>query len=65
MHEIAQRTGELRVERPAGDEREVVPVGYEGRMIAVLGRDTNLAAPRVPSTLEISYLAVAGGIEVP
>ena len=31
-------------------------------MIAVLGRDTNLAAPRVPSTLEISYLAVAADL---
>ena len=33
-----------------------------GCVIAVLGRDTNLAAPRVPSTLEVSYLAVGADL---
>ncbi len=33
-----------------------------GGVVAVLGRDTNLAAPRVPSTLEVSYLAVAADL---
>jgi two-component system, sensor histidine kinase PdtaS len=44
--------------------REVVPVRVpgEGTVVAVLGRDTNLAAPRVPSTLEVSYLAVAADL---
>jgi two-component sensor histidine kinase len=43
--------------------REVVPVRAPGDgVVAVLGRDTNLAAPRVPSTLEVSYLAVAADL---
>jgi two-component system, sensor histidine kinase PdtaS len=43
--------------------REVVPVRVPGDgVVAVLGRDTNLAAPRVPSTLEVSYLAVAADL---
>ncbi|NMO90745.1 sensor histidine kinase [Actinomycetospora sp. TBRC 11914] len=57
-----RREEQPRWHRGRSIRREVVPVGYEGRVIAVLGRDTNLAAPRVPSTLEISYLAVAGDL---
>jgi two-component sensor histidine kinase len=57
-----RREEQPRWHRGRSIRREVVPVGYEGRMVAVLGRDTNLAAPRVPSTLEISYLAVAGDL---
>jgi two-component system, sensor histidine kinase PdtaS len=57
-----RREEQPRWHRGRSIRREVVPVGFEGRMIAVLGRDTNLAAPRVPSTLEISYLAVAGDL---
>ncbi len=57
-----RREEQPRWHRGRSVRREVVPVGYDGRMIAVLGRDTNLAAPRVPSTLEISYLAVAGDL---
>ncbi|MHA6801073.1 histidine kinase N-terminal domain-containing protein [Bounagaea algeriensis] len=36
--------------------RETIPVRLGDDVIAVLGRDTNLAVPRVPSPLEISYL---------
>ncbi len=37
-------------------------IGEPGRIIAVLGRDTNLAAARVPSQLELSYLQSAGDL---
>ena len=57
-----RREDQPRWHRGRSMRREVVPVGFAGRTIAVLGRDTNLAAPRVPSTLEISYLAVAGDL---
>ncbi|MFC5061226.1 sensor histidine kinase [Actinomycetospora atypica] len=67
-----RREEQPRWHRGRSIRREVVPVGHgpgergDGgggkRVIAVLGRDTNLAAPRVPSTLEISYLAVAGDL---
>jgi two-component sensor histidine kinase len=36
--------------------REVIPVLFDQRAVAVLSRDTNLAVPRVPSSLEIAYL---------
>lgn len=39
--------------------REVVPVRLGERSIAVLGREANLAVPRVPSPLEIAYLGIA------
>ena len=39
--------------------REVVPVRLGERRIAVLGREANLAVPRVPSPLEIAYLGIA------
>jgi two-component sensor histidine kinase len=35
-------------------------VGTDGRVIAVLTRDTNLTAARMPSQLELSYLTSAG-----
>ncbi|MDQ6874531.1 MAG: sensor histidine kinase [Actinomycetota bacterium] len=41
---------------------EAVPVSREGRVIAVVGRDTNLAAARVPSHLELSYLESAAAL---
>jgi two-component sensor histidine kinase len=40
--------------------QEAVPVGTDGRVIAVLTRDTNLTAARMPSQLELSYLTSAG-----
>jgi two-component sensor histidine kinase len=39
--------------------REVVPVRLGEQQIAVLGREANLAVPRVPSPLEIAYLGIA------
>lgn len=36
--------------------RETIPVKLGQDIVAVLSRDTNLAVPRVPSPLEISYL---------
>lgn len=42
--------------------REVVPVRLGERWIAVLGREANLAVPRVPSQLEIAYLGVAADL---
>jgi two-component system, sensor histidine kinase PdtaS len=39
--------------------REVVPVRLGAAQIAVLGREANLAVPRVPSPLEIAYLGIA------
>ena len=40
--------------------QEAVPVRRGERVIAVLSRDTNLAAARVPSHLELAYLSSAG-----
>ncbi|KAA2260970.1 PAS domain-containing protein [Solihabitans fulvus] len=42
--------------------RETIPVRLGGQVIAVLSRDTNLAVPRVPSPLEISYLGSAADL---
>jgi len=40
--------------------QEAVPVVRAGTAIAVLSRDTNLSAARMPSQLELSYLTSAG-----
>jgi two-component sensor histidine kinase len=42
--------------------REAIPVVYDDEVIAVLSRDTNLAVPRVPSSLEIAYLGAAADL---
>ncbi|WP_026065895.1 sensor histidine kinase [Actinoalloteichus spitiensis] len=42
--------------------RETIPVRYGNQVVAVLSRDTNLAMPRVPSPLEISYLGSASDL---
>jgi hypothetical protein len=42
--------------------RETIPVSHGNEVIAVLSRETNLAVPRVPSSLEIAYLGVAGDL---
>ena len=42
--------------------RETIPVVYDGRVVGVLSRETNLAVPRVPSPLEIAYLGSAGDL---
>ena len=40
--------------------QEVVPVRRGARVIAVLSRETNLNAARMPSALELTYLTTAG-----
>jgi two-component system, sensor histidine kinase PdtaS len=42
--------------------REAIPVHWEGVVIGVLSRDTNLAVARVPSPLEIAYLGGAADL---
>jgi two-component sensor histidine kinase len=42
--------------------REAVPVRYEGQVLAVLGRDSNLASVRSPSQLELVYLQSAADL---
>lgn len=42
--------------------RETIPVRFGERIVAVLGRDTNLGMPRVPSPLEIAYLGGAADL---
>ncbi len=39
---------------------EAIPVVYDGTVLAVVSRDTNLATSRAPSRLELSYLDCAG-----
>ncbi|WP_092861189.1 sensor histidine kinase [Quadrisphaera sp. DSM 44207] len=41
---------------------ETVPVVHDGRVIAVMSRDTNLSAPRTPSGLEMTYLRCADAL---
>jgi two-component sensor histidine kinase len=40
--------------------KETIPVRRDGQVVAVMSRDTNLAAARVPSQLELAYLTAAG-----
>jgi two-component sensor histidine kinase len=42
--------------------REAVPVRHAGEVIAVLGRDANLASVRTPSQLELVYLQSAADL---
>ncbi|MDP9181940.1 MAG: histidine kinase N-terminal domain-containing protein [Actinomycetota bacterium] len=42
--------------------KETIPVRRGDRVIAVLSRDTNLTAARVPSQLELAYLTAAGDL---
>ena len=41
---------------------ETIPVRRAGRVIAVVGRNTNLLGVRTPSRLELSYLQTAGDL---
>ena len=41
---------------------EAIPVRSDGRIVAVLARDTNLSATRSPSALELAYLRTAGDL---
>jgi two-component system, sensor histidine kinase PdtaS len=42
--------------------REALPVRHRGRIVALLGRDTNLAPARSPSQLELAYLQSAADL---
>ncbi len=42
--------------------REAIPILFQGRPIAVLGRDSNLASVRGPSQLELAYLQSAADL---
>ncbi|WP_448615800.1 sensor histidine kinase [Modestobacter sp. URMC 112] len=44
--------------------REVIPVRHDGTVVAVLAKDTNLAATRAPSTLELTYLDIAADLSL-
>ena len=46
----------------APHRREVIPVRHDGVTVAVLAKDTNLAATRSPSTLELTYLDIAADL---
>jgi len=47
---------------PTPRRREVIPVGHDGVVVAVLAKDTNLAVTRSPSTLELTYLDIAADL---
>ncbi|MDT4915134.1 MAG: two-component system, sensor histidine kinase PdtaS [Pseudonocardiales bacterium] len=42
--------------------REAIPVRHDGQVIAVIGRDANLASVRTPSQLELVYLQSAADL---
>jgi hypothetical protein len=44
--------------------REVIPVRHDGAVVAVLAKDTNLAATRSPSALELTYLDIAAELSL-
>jgi two-component sensor histidine kinase len=44
--------------------REVIPVRHDGVVVAVLAKDTNLAATRSPSALELTYLDIAADLSL-
>jgi two-component system, sensor histidine kinase PdtaS len=48
--------------RGAPVREEAIPVRHEGAVVAIVARDTNLAAARTPSRLEIAYLRSAGDL---
>jgi two-component sensor histidine kinase len=54
------RDGEPEWRGRAPVRQEAVPVQRGERLLAVLSRDTNLTAARMPSQLELSYLTSAG-----
>jgi two-component sensor histidine kinase len=41
---------------------EAIPVRFDGEVVAVLARDTNLATARSPSPLELAYLRSSGDL---
>ncbi|WP_222266293.1 sensor histidine kinase [Modestobacter marinus] len=49
---------------PNPRRREVIPVRHDGVVVAVLAKDTNLAATRAPSMLELTYLDIAADLSL-
>ena len=60
QHGRIARDGEPEWRGQVPVRQEAVPVRRGDRVIAVLSRDTNLGAARVPSQLELAYLSSAG-----
>jgi two-component sensor histidine kinase len=56
------REGDPEWERGVPVRVEAVPVRSEGRIIALIARDTNLSATRSPSALELAYLRTASDL---
>jgi two-component sensor histidine kinase len=56
------REGEPDWEGDLPIRREAIPIRAEGEVIAVLGRDANLASVRTPSQLELVYLQSAADL---
>ena len=54
------RDGDPEWRGPLPVRQEAVPVRCGNRVLAVLSRDTNLSAARMPSQLELAYLTSAG-----
>ncbi|HEV2890663.1 MAG TPA: sensor histidine kinase [Frankiaceae bacterium] len=56
------REGDPEWETGVPVRQEAIPVRHEGRVVAVVSRDSNLASARVPSQLEMTYLKTAGDL---
>ena len=56
------REGEPEWETGVPVRQEAIPVLHDGRVVAVVSRDSNLASVRVPSQLEMTYLKTAGDL---
>ena len=56
------REGDPEWETGVPVRQEAIPVRHEGRVVAVVSRDSNLASVRVPSQLEMTYLKTAGDL---
>ncbi|HEX8001164.1 MAG TPA: histidine kinase N-terminal domain-containing protein [Mycobacteriales bacterium] len=56
------REGDPEWETGVPVRQEAIPVRHDGRVIAVVSRDSNLASARVPSQLEMTYLKTAGDL---
>ena len=56
------REGDPEWESGVPVRQEAIPVHHEGRVVAVVSRDSNVASVRVPSRLELTYLQTAGDL---
>ncbi len=58
-HERVAREGDPEWRDDVPVRAEAIPVRYGGRLVAVVGRNTNLLGVRTPSRLELAYLQTA------